>query len=45
MDNGYLLMFCIIVFTSAIATLFFVKPHEPKKFDKQGMVKYNDNDY
>ena len=45
MSNGYILIFCIIVFTSAIATLFFIKPQEPKRFDKQGMVKYNDNDY
>mgnify|MGYP003306842026 CR=1 FL=1 len=29
----------------AIALIFILQPDEPKKFDKQGMVKYNDNDY
>ena len=45
MDNGYLLMLCIIIFTFAIASIFILQPKETKKFDKQGVVKYNDNDY
>jgi hypothetical protein len=45
MSNGVLLLFCIVIFSFAILTLFFIQPQETKKFDKQGVVKYNDNDY
>ena len=45
MTNGVLLLFCIVVFSFAVMTLFFIEPHQEKKFDKQGGVKYNDNDY
>ena len=45
MYDGYLLMFCIVTFTFAIALVFILQPKETKKFDKQGIVKYNDNDY
>ena len=45
MYDGYLLIFCIVAFTIAIALIFILQTDEPKKFDKQGMVKYNDNDY
>lgn len=46
--HGYLLVLCVITFTIAIATLFlagYKVKEEPKKFDKQGIVKYLDNDY
>ena len=45
MENGYLLILCIVIFTIAIASIFILQPKETKKFDKQGIVKYNDNDY
>ena len=45
MTNGVLLLFCIVVFSFAVLTLFFIEPHQEKKFDKQSVVKYNDNDY
>ena len=45
MYDGYLLIFCIVAFTISIALIFILQPNEPKQFDKQGMVKYNDNDY
>jgi len=45
MNDGVLLMTCIIIFTLAIMSIFLIQAKEPKKFDKQGMVKYNDNDY
>lgn len=45
MANGYLLVTCILSFTFAIASIFILQPKETKKFDKQGIVKYNDNDY
>ena len=45
MENGYLLILCIVIFTFAIASIFILQPKERKKFDKQGIVKYNDNDY
>ena len=45
MYDGYLLIFCIVTFTIAMALIFVLQPDEPKKLDKQGMVKYNDNDY
>ena len=45
MYDGYLLMFCIVTFTFAIALVFILQPKETKKFDKQGMVQYRDNDY
>lgn len=46
--HGYLLILCIVIFTMAVATLFlagYKVKEEPKKFDKQGVVKYRDNDY
>ena len=45
MSNGVLLLFCIIIFSIAVLTLFFIEPHQKKTFDKQKVVKYNDNDY
>ena len=45
MNDGVLLMTCIIIFTVAIMSIFLIQAKETKKFDKQGMVKYNDNDY
>ena len=45
MYDGYLLMFCIVTFTFAMALIFVLQPNETKKFDKQGMVQYRDNDY
>ena len=45
MTNVVLLLFCIVVFSFAVMTLFFIEPHQEKKFDKQSVVKYNDNDY
>ena len=45
MNDGVLLITCIIIFTLAIMSIFLIQAKEPKKFDKQGMVKYNDNDY
>jgi hypothetical protein len=45
MSNGVLLLFCIIIFSTAVLTLFFIEPHQKKTFDKQKVVKYNDNDY
>ena len=45
MENGYLLILCIVIFTFEIASIFILQPKETKKFDKQGIVKYNDNDY
>ena len=45
MENGYLLILCIVIFTFAIASIFILQPKETKKFDKEGIVKYNDNDY
>ena len=45
MENGYLLILCIVIFTFAIGLIFVLQPKETKKFDKQGIVKYNDNDY
>ncbi len=45
MTNGVLLLFCIAIFSFAVMTLFFIESHQENKFDKQGVVKYNDNDY
>jgi flagellar basal body-associated protein FliL len=45
MSNGILLMFCIVMFTIAIMSIFLFQPKDVGKFDKQGTVKYNDNDY
>mgnify|MGYP003312785912 FL=1 len=45
MSNGILLMFCIVTFTIAIMSIFLFQPKDVGKFDKQGTVKYNDNDY
>ena len=45
MYDGYLLIFCIVTFTIAMALIFVLQPKETKKFDKQGMVQYRDNDY
>ena len=45
MNDGILLIICILAFSIAIMSIFLLQPKETKKFDKQGIVKYNDNDY
>ena len=45
MNDGVLLIICILAFSIAIMSIFLLQPKETKKFDKQGMIKYNDNDY
>jgi len=45
MSNGILLMFCIVVFTIAIMSIFLFQQKDVRKFDKQSTVKYNNNDY
>lgn len=45
MSNEILFIFCTIIFTVATMSIFLLQPKDVGKFDKQGIVKYNDNDY